>query len=612
MRSRPKRASWGRRRISRPSERTATWSGRAPISSRWGGRSWPRSSGRSASRPGATSWTRSRPRSRTRRARSSRGRSRSIPPTASRASRRSRRRSRGAISKGSRRTSARSNPSATRRPTDGLRARSRSRSSALEIARARTTRSTRSSRRSLRFPAAALRAFRAVTGLRTTGFSLYGHARCLGARPGVGWLTRARHLVVLAPGYLMARECWTELALALVRDNPDTLVVTIDHSGFGDSAFLDTPPAREHQTFEAVARAILAWTELCGVAAFPTVLVGHSMAATGLFLLPDDAFGPHRARIILTPMFSHVVVRAPSTRVQDAYLAVMALLFRIPALYRGYFALRVRLRNAVRELTPERRRLMLAQALQLPSDTHIQMARALMYAVLPRMEPLRRAYFVLGANDPEATPEVCERACPAPRRAPRALPLARVGLALSSPRDHGQPRVDAPEPPRARAARGRGARRSGPVAPDLDRVRRDAALGGGPAAGRARPEARVVTPDRAAALAPTFPRTRPASRAPRRSAAPAPAGRCASLYGMGEVGSERKPFSFRALAAREDRGGNGRLLPAALRDHSDPAAGQPAPRLVVGRLRLAGGEHPSPPSSISSGTGSRPSSAPAS
>ncbi len=260
-------------------------------------------------------------------------------------------------------------------------------------------------------PAAHLRAYRAKSGLRTTGFSLYAHTRRLGAHPEAGWLARARHLVVLAPGYLTARECWTELAVALVRDNPDALVVTLDHAGFGDSAFAASPPAMEHVTYEGVGRAALAWTELFDVAPIPTVFLAHSMAATGLSLLPDEDFGPHRARILLTPMFSRLVTRRPSTWGYAFLLHLLAIVLRIPGAYRAFFWVRVVLNPNAAELTLARKRLVLEQAMQLPARAHMQMAIAMKHAVRARMEPLRRTYFVLGANDPEATPEVCTRAC---------------------------------------------------------------------------------------------------------------------------------------------------------------------------------------------------------
>jgi serine/threonine protein kinase len=267
-------------------------------------------------------------------------------------------------------------------------------------------------------PATGLAKFRALTGLRTNGFSLYGHTRSLGGKPSAGWLARARHVVILVPGYLMAREVWSELALALVRDNPDTLVATIDHSGFGDSAFLANPPAREHLTFSALTRMVLAWTELCGIDPFPTVLLGHSIAGMGLFLLPDEAFGPHRARIVLTPMFSRLAARPASglsrlsqftRRMVLRLLAVVFVLF--PGLYRAYFTRRSKNHPRAGELTPERRELMFEQATRLAPATHMQLGAAVTEAVPARLEPLLRTYFALGKNDVEATPEACERAC---------------------------------------------------------------------------------------------------------------------------------------------------------------------------------------------------------
>jgi serine/threonine protein kinase len=258
---------------------------------------------------------------------------------------------------------------------------------------------------------APLATFRAQTGLRTTGFSLYGHTRSLGHEVGASWLARARHLVLLAPGYLMARECWSELAVALVRDNPDTIVATLDHSGFGDSRFVQSPPALEHMTFAGIARTLLAWTDLFAVASFPTVILGHSLAATGLVLLPDEAFGAHRARILLTPMFSRVFPNARAGILAAIGVRALSLLLRVPGAYWATFTAWTGLGHKAKVFTPARRRAMTEQALQLPLATHIRLGEATTCAVPSRVEPLRRTYFALGVNDPETRADDCDRAC---------------------------------------------------------------------------------------------------------------------------------------------------------------------------------------------------------
>jgi Alpha/beta hydrolase family len=260
-------------------------------------------------------------------------------------------------------------------------------------------------------PAAALACFRENTGLATTGFSLYGHMSSLGERPDAGWLARARTVVVLVPGYATARECWTDLALALVRDNPHAVVVTLDHSGFGDSAFAAARPAMEHLGYAAVARMVLAWTTLCGLDPLPTVLVGHSMAATGLFLLPDDAFGPHRVRIAITPMFTNVLPKAPSTFFTRLLLTLVALVAPLPGVYRALIRLLDAVGGTTRDLTPARRRALVEQAVQIAPVAHLRLVKALLYAVPSGVQPLRRMYFAFGATDVQATPEVVDRVC---------------------------------------------------------------------------------------------------------------------------------------------------------------------------------------------------------
>src|SRR5262249_55627326 len=151
------------------------------------------------------------------------------------------------------------------------------------------------------------------------------------------------NLIVLVPGYAMARECWTEVALAVVRDNPDALVASVDHSGFGDSTFTTDPPAWEHLGYAAVARTVLAWTELAGLDALPTVLVGHSLGGTGLLALSDETLGAHRARVVLTPMLRDLVNTTPPPPPGKLSTRIIALVFAVRIFYALFLTLRMRL-----------------------------------------------------------------------------------------------------------------------------------------------------------------------------------------------------------------------------------------------------------------------------
>jgi hypothetical protein len=167
----------------------------------------------------------------------------------------------------------------------------------------------------------------------------------------------------------------------------------------------------EHLGYAATSRGALAWAELCGLDPLPTVLVGHSMAATGLFLLPDEAFGPHRARIAITPMFSCVVPEAPSTILRRILLALMAVVVLVPGVYRALVRLLEARGGATRDLTPAHRRASIDQVVRLPPATQVRLVRALLYAVPEGLQPLRRMFFAFGSTDPQASPEVCNRAC---------------------------------------------------------------------------------------------------------------------------------------------------------------------------------------------------------
>jgi hypothetical protein len=256
---------------------------------------------------------------------------------------------------------------------------------------------------------ALLARFRATTGLRTTGFSLFGHTQRLGTTADE-WLARARHLIVLLHGYSFGRETWRDMAAALVRDNPDALVVTIDHTGFGESAYLRDPPAPEHLGYSAVARAALAWTELAGLEDVPTVFVGHSLAGSGLLSLPDDAFGPHRARIAMTPNFRRLAKPWWQRAMKTLFLRSIQLVARTRGIYETILGWLFRPNFQTMLLGPARRAEMLAEAKRLPVATHVAIGIATEHFDPPPAEGLVRTYFAIGVNDPEATPEACERA----------------------------------------------------------------------------------------------------------------------------------------------------------------------------------------------------------
>jgi hypothetical protein len=210
----------------------------------------------------------------------------------------------------------------------------------------------------------------------------------------------------------MNRECWSEVAVALVRDNPDTVVAAFDHSGFGASAYALDPPAWEHAGYRAAGVAALAWAELVGVESIPTVFIGHSLAATGLLLLPDAAFGGHRARILITPLFRSLL-RGSGLPVWllDVAAFVLRILLTPPAFYRALISFVARNSATAAQMSEPLRDALVLQAQRLPLRTQLRLGAAMARLDVPKAQGLRRTYFALGATDREATPELCEQAC---------------------------------------------------------------------------------------------------------------------------------------------------------------------------------------------------------
>lgn len=151
----------------------------------------------------------------------------------------------------------------------------------------------------------AFRAFRQQSGCADHGWRSYGRLSRLGAIDTPGALARADELVVLIPGGLCTREAVDELAQALVRHNGSALVLALDSAGYGDCRFSATPSA-EQASSAGLIRAVHSLLQLLQLDNLPTVLVGHSRAATGLLAVGDDELGGNVCRVALTPTFPSV------------------------------------------------------------------------------------------------------------------------------------------------------------------------------------------------------------------------------------------------------------------------------------------------------------------
>jgi len=147
-----------------------------------------------------------------------------------------------------------------------------------------------------------LDAFRERTGYRELGWSLYAHQTRLGSVSDSAVLSRASDVVVLVHGTLCSRDGWQHIAANVCRDHPEAVVLVPDVLGSNDSPFAeDAPPDR--LTPRALVETLVDWLDLLGVRELPTVLCGHSAAATALLSVSDEFLGERTSRIAVTPVF---------------------------------------------------------------------------------------------------------------------------------------------------------------------------------------------------------------------------------------------------------------------------------------------------------------------
>jgi hypothetical protein len=144
--------------------------------------------------------------------------------------------------------------------------------------------------------------FRSRTGYADFGWSVLGRSNRLGSITEPTAYARAGELAVMLHGTFCDREAWMGMAPLICRDQGQTLVLVPDLSGFGASPF-DVRVAPEKLGPRPLLDAVLAWLELLSVRELPSVLVGHSYAATALLTATDEELGPRTSRVALTPVF---------------------------------------------------------------------------------------------------------------------------------------------------------------------------------------------------------------------------------------------------------------------------------------------------------------------
>lgn len=154
--------------------------------------------------------------------------------------------------------------------------------------------------------ARALATFRERSAYADLGWSMYAHTSRLGPISASSVLARASDVVVLGHGTLCTRRVWRALAAALCRENAQAIVLVPDLLGFGESPYSRENFRPEHGSARALAGALLDWLDLLGVRELPTVLVGHSLAASALLSVSDEMVGERVSRVAITPVFPFV------------------------------------------------------------------------------------------------------------------------------------------------------------------------------------------------------------------------------------------------------------------------------------------------------------------
>lgn len=147
--------------------------------------------------------------------------------------------------------------------------------------------------------------FRAMTGLRQNGFTLYGREDTLGLPNTPAFLSRIDQLVIFMPGLGTRRGSWDQFARHLCHQLGHTAALSIDLHCAGDCAFALETPDLCHVDFQAPFRMLLRLLDILGLSTLPTCIVGHSISGAQMMGMRDDQFSKSVARLALTPTFVH-------------------------------------------------------------------------------------------------------------------------------------------------------------------------------------------------------------------------------------------------------------------------------------------------------------------
>lgn len=263
-------------------------------------------------------------------------------------------------------------------------------------------------------PGGCLEALRSRTGLRDLALSVWGQESRLGALDRRFALARASGVIVLLHGWGDTREVWGAMAAALCRDNPEVIVVAPDLHGHGESPFAGAAPLRRHVGPRAITATLLYLLEVLGLRRLPLALVGHSMSAAALLRLTDLEIGPSASRVLLAPLFPMPFFDRLLHRGMAHALRAVG---RLPWLFRLLVHGAMRLRPMLRELGAEHQAAIVRAFLTIPVEAHARLVEVLGEDEgLVATDELRQAVFLLGRQDPFATPRRL-------RHARRKLPI---------------------------------------------------------------------------------------------------------------------------------------------------------------------------------------------
>ncbi len=156
-------------------------------------------------------------------------------------------------------------------------------------------------------PAEAAKALLDHTGATDLGFSVFGSHAQLGQLHDPDALGRVSEVVVLMHGLFCDRRFFGRLALELCRRHASRIVLAPDLHGQGASPYGFEGPALRQAAPRATVNLILDLLAQLGLTAMPTVLFAHSFSASGLLETRDDELPPDVQRVVLTPVFPHLM-----------------------------------------------------------------------------------------------------------------------------------------------------------------------------------------------------------------------------------------------------------------------------------------------------------------